>query len=84
MKLDTIHHIAIIGRDRDTMLHFYVEQLGFAIVSEYDRPERGDILINLRQGQLTLELFIKPPQNGLSSPCLSIRDCVIWPFKWTM
>ena len=42
------------------MLHFYVDQLGFAIVSEYDRPERGDILINLRQGQLTLELFIKP------------------------
>ena len=60
MKLDTIHHIAIIGRDRDAMLHFYVDQLGFAIVSEYDRPERGDILINLRQGQLTLELFIKP------------------------
>jgi len=59
MKLDTIHHIAIIGRDRDAMLHFYVDQLGFAIVSEYDRPERGDILINLRQGQLTLELFIK-------------------------
>ena len=22
MKLDTIHHIAIIGRDRDAMLHF--------------------------------------------------------------
>lgn len=60
MKLDTIHHIAIIGRDRDAMLHFYVDQLGFAIVSEYDRPERRDILINLRQGQLTLELFIKP------------------------
>ena len=60
MKLDTIHHIAIIGRDRDSMLNFYVDQLGFAIVSEYDRPERGDILINLRQGELTLELFIKP------------------------
>ena len=60
MKLDTIHHIAIIGRDRDAMLHFYVDQLEFAIVSEYDRPERGDILINLRQEELTLELFIKP------------------------
>ena len=40
MKLDMIHHIAIIGRDRDAMLRFYVNQLGFAIVSEYDRPER--------------------------------------------
>lgn len=29
------------------MLHFYVDQLGFAIVSEYDRPERGDILIEI-------------------------------------
>ena len=28
MKLDTIHHIAIIGRDRDAMLHFYVDQFG--------------------------------------------------------
>ena len=74
MKLDTIHHIAIIGRDRDAMLHFYVDQLGFAIVSEYDRPERGDILINLRQGQLTLELFIKPtaperPKLPLARAC---------------
>ena len=25
MKLDMIHHIAIIGRDRDAMLHFYVD-----------------------------------------------------------
>ncbi len=32
MKLNTIHHTAIIGRDRDAMLHFYVEQLEFAIV----------------------------------------------------
>ena len=34
MKLDMIHHIAIIGRDRDAMLYFYVDQLGFTIVSE--------------------------------------------------
>ena len=71
--------------DRDAMLHFYVDQLGFAIVSEYDRPERGDILINLRQGELTLELLSnRRPQNGQSSPCPSMRDCVIWPLKWTM
>ena len=83
MKLDTIHHIAIIGRDRDAMLHFYVDQLGFAIVSEYDRPERGDILINLRQGKLTLELFIKPtaperpklPLPGTASSGLSSGRC---------
>ena len=54
MKLDTIHHIAIIGRDRDAMLHFYVDQLGFAIVSEYDRPERGDIrTFNTSESQLS-------------------------------
>ena len=68
MKLDTIHHIAIIGRDRDAMLHFYVDQLGFAIVSEYDRPERGDILINLRQGQLTLELLSNRRPQNVRSP----------------
>ncbi len=52
MKLDMIHHIAIIGRDRDAMLHFYVDQLGLRLsVNTDDRPERGDILINLRQGR---------------------------------
>ena len=28
MKLDTIHHIAIIGRDRDAMLHFLCGPVG--------------------------------------------------------
>ena len=64
MKLDTIHHIAIIGRDRDAMLHFYVDQLGFAIVSEYDRPERGDILINLRQGHFRTLYQIDGPRTS--------------------
>lgn len=84
MKLDTIHHIAIIGRDRDAMLHFYVDGLGFAIVSEYDRPERR-YLDQSRQGQPGLRTLyqIDGPRTS-SSPCLSMRDCVIWPLKWTM
>ena len=87
MKLDMIHHIAIIGRDRDAMLHFYVDQLGFAIVSEYDRPERGDILINLRQGQLTLELFIKPtaperPKIPLPEQTQAFATMTLMARKW--
>ena len=64
---------------------FYVDQLGFAIVSEYDRPERGDILINLRQGQLTLELFIKP--TAPERPKLPLPEHAglrHLAFKWTM
>ncbi len=44
--------------DRDAMLHFLCGPVGLCDCREYDRPERGDIC-QFRQGQLTLELFIK-------------------------
>lgn len=60
MKLDTIHHVAIIGHDYDKTRYFYVDQLGFEQLDEYHRPEKQDILFNVRKGNLTLEIFIKP------------------------
>lgn len=59
MNLAETHHIAIIGHDYVKTLEFYVDKLGFEVISEYQRPEKKDILINVRQGQLTLEIFIK-------------------------
>ncbi len=55
------------------MLHFYVEQLEFAIVSEYDRPERN-ILINLKTGELTRTLYQTGSPEQLSSPCPACPD----------
>ena len=59
MKLDTIHHIAIIGHDYAKTREFYVDKLGFEQLDEYHRPDKQDILFNVRKGNLTLEIFIK-------------------------
>lgn len=54
-----IHHIAIIGTNYQKTKEFYVDKLGFRIISEYHRPEKNDIIINVKQGNLVLEIFIK-------------------------
>lgn len=71
MKLDTTHHIAIIGHDYGKTKEFYVDKLGFELLDQHERPDKEDILFNVRQGQLVLEIFIKPqaPQRpALPSP----------------
>lgn len=60
MILDTIHHVAIIGHDYAQTKEFYVDKLGFELLDEHRRPEKEDILFNVRQGNLVLEIFIKP------------------------
>ena len=58
MKLDSIHHIAIIGHDYARTREFYVDKLGFDMLDEHHRPDKQDILFNVRKGNLTLEIFI--------------------------
>ncbi|CYX09715.1 SMU1112c/YaeR family gloxylase I-like metalloprotein [Streptococcus suis] len=60
MKFDAVHHIAIIGSDYDKTREFYVEKLGFEQVDEHIRPEKNDILFNVKKSNLILEIFIKP------------------------
>ncbi|MBP2622869.1 SMU1112c/YaeR family gloxylase I-like metalloprotein [Streptococcus oricebi] len=60
MKFDSFHHIAIIGHDYEKSREFYVDKLGFEQLDLHVRPDKGDILFNVRKGQLTLEIFIKP------------------------
>lgn len=60
IHLDTVHHIAIIGSDYERTRTFYVDQLGFEQLDEHIRPDKDDILFNVRKGQLVLEIFIKP------------------------
>lgn len=60
MQLDTLHHIAIIGRDYTKTREFYVDKLGFEQLDEHIRPEKNDILFNVKKGNVVLEIFIKP------------------------
>ena len=60
MHLGKQHHIAIIASDWEKTREFYVEKLGFELIREAYRPQFGDYLRMLRQGDTTLEVFIKP------------------------
>ena len=60
MYLGKQHHIAIISSDWDRAREFYVEKLGFQLIREVYRPASDDYLRMLRQGETTLELFIRP------------------------
>ena len=43
MKLDTVHHIAIITTQYDQTIDFYVHKLGFKIIRENRREDKKDI-----------------------------------------
>ena len=60
MFLHKQHHIAIICSDYAKAKEFYIDKLGFELVREVYRPAQNDYLRMLRQGDTTLELFIKP------------------------
>lgn len=60
MNFETVHHLAIIGRDYDKTREFYVDKLGFELLDEHIRSEKKDILFNVKKGNLVLEIFIKP------------------------
>lgn len=55
-----IHYIAIIAADYEKSRQFYVDILGFSIIRENHRPEKGDIKLDLKMNEETeIELFIK-------------------------
>lgn len=73
MKLEKIHHVAIIVSDYAASREFYVEKLGFAVVRENYRPARGDWKLDLRVGEgpdaVELELFAEPdPPKRVNRP----------------
>ena len=80
-----VHHIAIIGTDYNKTKEFYVDKLVFEIISEHNRPEKNDIIINVKQGNLVLEIFIKenaplrpkmpnPEYSGLRHLAFKVED----------
>lgn len=55
-----LHHVAILCSDKCRTLRFYRDALGFEVVREAVRPERGDEIVWLCGYGVTLEVFIAP------------------------
>ena len=68
MKLNRIHHIAVICSDKDTALNLYHNKLGFRILRENYRPERDDWKIDLKLDDSEIELFIMKDHPLRPSP----------------
>lgn len=85
MLFESIHHIAIIGRNYNKTKEFYVKKLGFKIISEYHRVDKNDIIINVEKENVVLEIFIKedaplrppipnPEYTGLRHLAFKVKD----------
>ena len=57
IRLNTIHHVAIIVSDYQKSRDFYVNKLGFEIIRENYREQRGDYKLDLKLGDCELEIF---------------------------
>lgn len=57
MNLKKIHHIAIIVSDYERSKKFYTETLGFKILRENFRQDRGDHKLDLELDGCELEIF---------------------------
>ena len=61
MKINTIHHIAIICSDYERSKKFYTETLGFPVISEHFRADRDSYKLDLAVGdRYQIELFSFP------------------------
>ena len=69
MIINTIHHVAIIVSDYGKSREFYVDKLGFEVIRENYRQERGDYKLDLRLGECELEIFGMPnPPKRVNRP----------------
>ena len=60
MLFKGMHHVAIIVSDYRRAREFYVEKLGFPVLRENFRPDRGDWKLDLKFGDGELELCAIP------------------------
>ncbi len=69
MKLDKIHHIAIIVSDYNKSKDFYVNKLGFEIKKETYRQSRNDYKLDLVCGGVEVEVFgVQNPPKRVNNP----------------
>lgn len=70
MKLNSVHHIAIIVSNIEKAREFYIKKLGFEAIQENYRKERDDWKLDLRVDEHTeLEIFAeKNPPKRVNRP----------------
>jgi glyoxylase I family protein len=84
MKLEKIHHVAIICADFEKSKEFYTKILGFQVISEVYREERQSYKLDLKVGDhCQIELFSfpvvpnrpnYPEAAGLRHLAFTVRD----------
>ena len=60
MRFEGIHHVAVLVSDYARSRAFYGETLGLPILRENYREDRGDWKLDLKAGEMELELFSAP------------------------
>ena len=60
MRLNKIHHIAIIASNYEVSKKFYTEILGLQVIREVYRKERDSYKLDLKLGDSEMELFSFP------------------------
>jgi len=76
LKLNRVHHIAIICADYQKSKHFYSEILGLNIVREVYREQRQSYKLDLEVGdlyQIELFSFPEPPARPSRPEALGLR-----------
>lgn len=70
LKLNKIHHIALICSDYEVSKHFYTKIIGLEIIAETYRSERDSHKLDLAiDGNYSIELFSFPnPPHRVSRP----------------
>lgn len=70
MKLNSVHHIAIIVSNIEKAREFYIKKLGFEAIRENYRKEQDDWKLDLRVNEHTeLEIFAeKNPPKRVNRP----------------
>jgi len=76
LKIEKLHHIAIIASDYQKSKQFYTEILGFKVENEIYRTERESYKLDLSiNGQYVIELFSfpNPPKRQTSPESTGLR-----------
>ncbi|MDY3360588.1 MAG: VOC family protein [Clostridium celatum] len=60
MKLNKVHHVAIIASNYEVSKNFYTKVLGFEVIREVYRKERDSYKLDLKIGDSEIELFSFP------------------------
>ncbi|WP_028400291.1 SMU1112c/YaeR family gloxylase I-like metalloprotein [Ectobacillus panaciterrae] len=76
MRLNRIHHVAIICKDYEASKSFYADVLGLQIINEVYREERDSYKLDLAVGetyQIELFSFPDPPKRSSFPEAAGLR-----------